>query len=292
MTATKPAGRSQTAGSIRLSARRILAPIAFLAVAAGLLMFAGNSGGTPEAPVGFRVYEIGITLVAIGLVAAGIWQSVRSGQLAPLLLMAVAAGTAFWQETYGDWGAYCLYSDRFLTHDWGHTSWTAPVQCWWFIAGYIVFYTTLFQSLIAAVEFVRTRWPDRNAYVIAALLSLPIFYAFDIVFEGTTVGLGFWNYEYVFGPAMNIGNGTFPLLWPIVEQVPFMAIAAFGLTWRNDRGEDVFSLAAGRLLRRTPGQVAILTSWIVIVNVTVLTTTVLPLMVMRWIAGPAVATVP
>jgi hypothetical protein len=292
MTVTKPPGANRMAHPNRLSAKQILAPIVFLAIAAGLLTFAANSGGSLEAPLGFRVYEIGITLVAVGFIATGIRQSVRAGQLTPLLLMAVATGTAFWQETYGDWGAYCLYSDRFHTYDWGHTVWTAPVQCWWFIAGYVVFYTTLFQSLIVAVEFVRNRWPHRNPYLVAALLSLPIFYAFDLVFEGTTVGLGFWNYEHVFGPAMNIGNGTFPLIWPIVEQVPFMAIAAFGLTWRNDHGEDVFALAARRVLRRAPGQFAVLTSWIVIINITFLTTTIIPLMVMRWIAGPAIATVP
>jgi hypothetical protein len=292
MTVTKPPGEMQEARPIRLSAKQILAPIAVLVFAPGLLTFAANSGGTLEEPVGFRMYEIGITLVAAGLIGLGIWQSVQATRLSPLLLMAVATGTAFWQETYGDWGAYCLYSDRFLTYDWGHTMWTAPVQCWWFVAGYVVFYTTLFQALIAAVEFVRSRWPHRNPYLAAAVLSLPIFYAFDLVFEGTTVGLGFWNYEHVFGPAMTIGNGTFPLLWPIVEQVPFIAIAAFGLTWRNDRGEGVIELAARRVLRRTPGQVAMLTSWIVIVNVTFLTTTIIPLMVMRWIAGPAIASIP
>jgi hypothetical protein len=292
MTATKPAEVKSTHGSIRLSVKQIVVPIAFLAIAVGLLTFAARSGGTLDEPVGFRVYEVGITVVAVGLISTGIWQSIRAAQLAPLLLMAVATGTAFWQETYGDWGAYCLYSDRFLTHDWGHTAGSAPVQCWWFIAGYVVFYTTLFQSLIVAVDYVRKRWPHRNPYLVAAVLSLPIFYAFDLVFEGTTVGLGFWNYEHVFGPAVNIGNGTFPLLWPIVEQVPFMAIAAFGLTWRDDRGEDVFVLAARRVLRRPPGQLAILTSWIVIVNITFLATTIIPLMVMRWVAGPDIASVP
>jgi hypothetical protein len=263
-----------------------------LAASAALLMFAANSGATLQQPVGHRVYEFGIIAVALVIIGIGAWQSVKASELSPTLLMAVAAGSAFWQETYGDWGAYVLYSDRFATYDWGHTMWTAPVQCWWFIAGYVVFYSTLFQSLIVTVGFVRTRWPARNEYVIAAGLSLPIFYGFDMVFEGTTTGLGFWNYEYVFGPAMHIGNGTFPLLWPIVEQVPFIAIAAYALTWRNDRGESVFALAARKVLRRVPGQFAILTSWVVLVNAMFLTTTILPLMAMRWIAGPAIASVP
>ena len=69
----------------------------------------GQQLGSAEEPVGFRMYEIGITLVAgPGLIGLGIWQSVQATRLSPLLLMAVATGTAFWQETYGDWGAYLL----------------------------------------------------------------------------------------------------------------------------------------------------------------------------------------
>jgi hypothetical protein len=292
VTLTRPTDGARAAGPNRLSMKQALAPIVMVSLAAGLLLFAANSGGTLEDPVGHRFYEVGITAAAVAILAVGAWQSVRANQLSPLFLMSVAAGTAFWQETYGDWGAYLLYNDRFAHYDWGDALWTSPVKPWWVIAGYVAFYTALFVSLIATVKFVRLRWPNRNEYLFAALLSLPIFYAFDLVFEGTTVGLGFWNYEYVFGPSMSVGNGTFPLLWPIVEQVPFMAIAAFGLTWRNDRGQLLFDVAAQRVLRRAPGQIAILTSWIVIVNITFFTTTILPIMALRWIAGPANASVP
>lgn len=292
MTLTRPADGTWSPDRIRLSAKQVLVPTVLVFVAAGLLTLAANSGGTLEQPVGCRVYEIGITLVAVGILALGIRQSAQARRLSPLLLMSVAAGTAFWQETYGDWGAYCLYSARFLTYSWGHTRWSAPVQCWWFIAGYVVFYTALFQSLIAAVRFVRSRWPSRSPYLLAALLSLPIFYVFDLVYEGTTVGLGYWNYEHVFGPSMTVGNGTFPLLWPIVEQVPFVALAVIALTWRNNRGEDAFEVVTRFVLRRAPGQIAILMSWIVIVNIAFLTTTILPIMAMRWIAGPASTSIP
>jgi hypothetical protein len=289
---TQAAGGTRSPSRSPWRVKRILVSVGMICGAAALFAFAANSGGSLDEPVGFRVYEIGITAAALGLLSVGIWQTVQLGRPSLLLLMSVSAGTAFWQETYGDWGAYCLYSARFLTYDWGHTLWSAPVRCWWFIAGYMVFYTTLFQALIAAVNFVRGRWPRRNPYLMAALLSLPIFYIFDLVYEGTTVGLGYWNYEYVFGPSVHVGNGTFPLLWPIVEQVPFMAIAAFGLTWRNSRGENVFDVAAQRVLRRAPGQIAILVSWIVIVNVTFLITTILPIMLMRWGAGPSIPSIP
>jgi hypothetical protein len=273
-------------------ATRILGLVGMVCAAAAALALAANSGGTLDDPVGDGFYEIGITAAATGFLVVGVWQSVHMRKLSRLLLMTVAAGTAFWQETYGDWGAYCLYSARFLTYDWGHTVWSAPVRCWWFIAGYMVFYTSFFLGLTAAVKFARNRWPMANPYLTAALVSLPAFYVFDLVWEGTTTGLGYWNYAYTFGPALHVGNGTFPLLWPILEQVPFMALAAFALTWRNSRGQDLFELAAGFALRRRPGQIAILCSWIVILNAAFLTTTILPITALRWIAGPAVASVP
>jgi hypothetical protein len=292
MTLTRRDAETRASASIRIPVKQIVVATATFIASAGLVAFAANSGGTLEQPAGHRVYEIVIIVLAVVILAMGIWQSVRAGRFSTLFLMSFAAGTAFWQETYGDWGAYLLYSARFVHYDWGDTIWTSPVKPWWVIAGYVVFYTPLFLSLIATVNYVRLRWPNRNEYLLAALMSLPIFYAFDLVFEGTTVGLGLWNYEYVFGPAMRVGNGTFPLLWPIVEQVPFMAIAAFGLSWRNDRSETLFDVAARRVLRRAPGQMAILMSWLLILNVTFLTATILPIMLMRWVAGPASVLVP
>ena len=44
--------------------------------------------------------------------------------------------------------------------------------------------------------------------------------------------------------------------------------------------------------RKAPGQIAVLISWIVVVNALFLTETILPLMALRWIAGPASAVVP
>lgn len=166
------------------------------------------------------------------------------------------------------------------------------MQCWWFIPGYIVFYSTFFIGLTAAVKLARDRWPTINPYIAGALISLPAFYAFDLAWEGTTTGLGYWNYLYTFGPAMHVGNGTFPLLWPIIEQVPFMALAAFALTWRNRNGEDVFEIAARIVTRKAPSQLAILASWIVLINVAFATTTILPIMALRWLAGPSFAAIP
>lgn len=260
--------------------------------AAVLLYVAGRSGGTLGNPVGSRAWELIVTTIALALLVTGVVQSIRAGRFSRILLMVIATGSAFWQETYGDWGTYLLYSPRFATYEWGNTIWTSPVRCLWFVGGYVFFYTTFFLGLEAAATRLRRQWPDRNPYLSTAALAFPLFYVFDLALEGTAHGLGWWQYQYAFGPSMAVGTGHFPLLWPILEQVPFMVTAAFALTWRNERGEDVFEVVARRVTRKPPGQFAILMTWIIVVNVVFLTETILPLMALRWIAGPASAVVP
>ena len=94
MTLTRPDG-ARAPSLIRLSAKQVLAPIAMIIVAAGLLAFAANRGGTLGDPVGHRVYEVGIIVTAVAILAFGIWQSVQAGRLSALFLMSFAAGTAF-----------------------------------------------------------------------------------------------------------------------------------------------------------------------------------------------------
>ncbi|WP_328354926.1 spirocyclase AveC family protein [Mycobacterium sp. NBC_00419] len=275
------------------SARAALIVVVSLAAGAGLLVFAAQSGGTLEHPVGFRVWEIGFIIAALAVLGVGVAQSVKERRLSRLLLVAVASSSAFWQETYGDWASYVLYSDRFWTFTWGDTAFTGPVRCWWFIAGYVIFYGLLFVQMEVVVNYVRKRWPTRNPYILAAAVSFPVFYVFDLILEGFATGLGLWHYTHIlWGPGLTVGHGAFPLVWPIVEQVPFIALVAFAMMWRSAEGEDVFELTARVVLRRKPGQLAILVSWVVLFNVAFLTTTILPQMLARLLFGPASELVP
>jgi hypothetical protein len=257
-----------------------------------LLYFAGHSGGTLDDPVGATAWQVVVTAIAAAFLVGGVAQSLRMRSLSKLFLIVVATGSAFWQETYGDWGTYLLYSPRFATYHWGNTMWTSPVRCWWFLPGYVFFYTTFLLALQAVPSRVRRQWPTRNPYLLTAALAFPLFYVFDIALEGCAHGLGWWQYQYAFGPSIAVGTGHFPLLWPILEQVPFIATAVFALTWRNSNGDDVFEAAARWVTGKAPSQPALMLSWIVIVNVSFLAETILPLMALRWIAGPACAAVP
>jgi len=257
-----------------------------------LLYVAGHSGGTLDNPVGGRAWEVAMTAAAVGLLIVGVVQSVQAGALSRVFLMVIATGSAFWQETYGDWGTYLLYSPRFVTYEWGDTIWTAPVRCWWFLPGYVVFYTTFFLGLQAASTRLRRQWPHRKAHLATAALAFPLFYIFDMALEGCAHGFGWWQYQYAFGPSVAIGTGHFPLLWPILEQVPFMVMAVFALNWRNTSGEDIFEAAARTITRKAPSQIAVLMSWVIIINASFLAETILPLMALRWIAGPASPVVP
>lgn len=252
-----------------------------------VLYIAGHSGGTLIHPVGARPWEIAMWAVALAFLTIGLVQLFRERTLSRIFLMTVASASAFWQETYGDWGSYLLYSPAFATYGWGETIWTSPVRCWWFIAGYVFFYVSFFLALEKAYYLVKDRWPNSNPYVMTTVVSFPMFYLFDLIVEGAAHGFGWWQYQYAFGPSISVGHGHFPLLWPIFEQVPFMMLVVFAATWRNTNGEDVFELLARNMMRRRPGPIAILLSWIVTLNVAFLLTTILPLMAVRWLAGPA-----
>lgn len=290
--AIESVGDHDRADHSTLTSRRAVSGCLLAILGTAVLLYtAGRSGGTLDDPIGSRAWEIAVSAIAVTLLIIGAVQSIRSRALSRLFLMVVAAGSAFWQETYGDWGTYLLYSPRFTTYAWGDTIWTSPVRCWWFLPGYVFFYTTFFLALQAAATRLRRQWPHRNAYLTTAALAFPLFYIFDMALEGAAHGFGWWQYQYAFGPSMAVGTGHFPLLWPILEQVPFMVTAIFALTWRNDNGDDIFEAVARIVTRKAPGQIAMLVSWIVIVNVGFLTETILPLMALRWIAGPASAVV-
>ena len=283
---------SGTTGASGGHMREVGAFLAAIALLVVVLFVAGHSGGTLIEPVGALPWEIGVTVIALVILASGIVQSVRQGKLSRVFLIAVASGTAFWQETYGDWGTYLLYSPEFATYAWQDTIWTSPNNCWWFISGYVFFYSTFFFALEKAFHGVKQRWPKSNPYLVTTVVSFPMFYVFDLTLEGAAHGFGWWHYQYAFGPTVAVGEGHFPLIWPVLEQVPFMVLVVFALTWRNADGEDVFELVARKVMRRKPGQISILASWIVTLNLTFLLTTILPLMALRWLAAPASAAVP
>ena len=78
MTLIRADDGTRSTGPIRLSPKQVLAPIVMVVVAAGLRIFAANNGGTLDAPVGHRVYEIGIIVTAVAILAFGIWQSLQA----------------------------------------------------------------------------------------------------------------------------------------------------------------------------------------------------------------------
>jgi hypothetical protein len=245
-----------------------------------------SANGTPTLahPAGHLAWELGITGAALVLLGLGLLRA-RSRQSPRLLLMVLGAASASWQETYGDWGAYVRYSDRFVQFGWPSHLWVASVRCWWFIAGYAVFYPALYGLLTLATGLVRRRLPRQNLYVAAVLLAFPVFYVFDLLFEGTATYLGYWRYLHAFGPALHLGSSSFPLVWPILEQVPFIALAAVAIVWRDGHGQDVFERIASRLSSR-PQTGTLIAVWVLTTNAAFLVTTTLPIMALRWIAGP------
>ncbi|MGI9162948.1 MAG: hypothetical protein ACR2JI_08530, partial [Mycobacterium sp.] len=219
--ATNPAtaltGRPSSYSRVIGIAGPLLGAIAMMVV---VLYLAGRSGGTLAAPVGAHAWAISVTVIALLILGIGVVQSVRNRALSRMLLIGISTGLLFWQETYGDWATYLLYSSEFATYSWQDTRWTAPVKAWWFIPGYVFFYSTFLFALEKAFDTVKRSWPDSNPYVVTTVVSFPMFYVFDLTLEGAAHGFGWWHYQFAFGPTIAVGEGRFPLVWPVLEQVP------------------------------------------------------------------------
>ena len=244
-------------------------------------------------PIGWQVWQVLTVVVAATLLTVGIVRSLRTRRLDVLLLMTISGASAFWLETYGDWGGYVLYSPRFAQVTWwGPTPWTSPVKAWWFIAGYAFFYPAIYGLMLGALRIVRSRRPSVNPYIAAVVLAFPVFYVFDLIFEGTTTALGYWTYTYSFGPHLSIGKGSFPLLWPVILQAPFLALAGIALIWRDDRGRDVFHRVAARAREGWPRELAVAGGWIVATNLALILTVEGPMVALRLLAGPPSNLVP
>lgn len=242
-------------------------------------------------PIALRFWETGIWVLAAALIMIGVWQTIRARRMSLLLLMVVASMSTFWLEYFGDWGTYLLYNPAFASID-VDVPLTAPVKPWWCIGGYAVFYPALYGILIGFVALVRRRAPHSNVYVWAIIAAFPVFYLFDFAFELTAVYCGWWDYTYAFGPAFHVRGGQFPLVWPILQQIPFIALAAVALTWRDGHDNDAFRRAASQVRAGAPREAAVTGIWIAADLAASIVLTFLPLVGLRLLIGPASTLVP
>jgi hypothetical protein len=145
-----------------------------------------------------------------------IW-TVKDKRLPLFGLVLIAATSSFWQEFFGDWGAYVAWNPAFARLPfWEEMAFTTPVKPvfipfswgWWFAIS--------IPLLVALVRWFHKKFLSAPITVIAMLTAFPLFLAYQIYVEGSSVANGWWTYDVVIGPALESEKGRLPLVFPLL----------------------------------------------------------------------------
>jgi hypothetical protein len=251
------------------------------------MTMSGTMTAAMPAPVNPWMMETGSLIFwPVIFFACALWM-LRTKRIPLMMLVLIAATSSFWQEFFGDWGAYVAWNPHFARLPfWGDMPFTTPVKPlfipfswgWWFAVS--------ITPLVVLVAWAGKRWPNLSSTVLAFLIAFPLYCAYQSSVEGSAVAQGWWTYDSVIGPAIQSEKGNLPLLFPVLLGVwatGFVALLArkdeAGLWW-HERKMGVAAKAPG--LSR---ELARLWAFIILFQVTFLLVNTLPAIVGRLIVG-------
>jgi hypothetical protein len=203
-------------------------------------------------PINPWVMESGSIIFWCALAALSAVWAIRTGRLSLVALTLIAATTSFWQEFFGDWGAYLAWNPHFdRLPIWGEVAYTTPVKPlfipfswgWWFAVSIPV--------LVMVVRWVKARFPNLSTTLISFVVAFPLFCAYQISVEGSSVANGWWTYDVLIGPTMQSDHGNLPLVFPVLLGVWAALLVAMlaprdadGFWW-HERALGVTKIAPG-----------------------------------------------
>ncbi|KUR76699.1 hypothetical protein [Novosphingobium sp. Fuku2-ISO-50] len=259
------------------------------------LLTLATAGEAPMGPpVNPWVMETGSIIFWSVLLAATVLVTLFKRRLPLFGLVLIAATSSFWQEFYGDWGAYDHWNPAFARLPlWGISAYTTPVKPlfipfswgWWFALS--------IPLLVSLTMWLGRRFPVLSTTGWAFVIAFPLFTAYQIQTEGSAVAQGWWSYDVVLGPAIESARGRLPLIFDFTLGLWAATFIAFlarpdadGLRW-YERKLGVSAAMAGwhREMRR-------LVAMIVLFQLTFLAFNTLPPMIGRLLFGGPSALVP
>ena len=172
---------------------------------------------TMGAPVNPGFMETGSLWIWGGLAALTLIWTLKDRKLPLFGLVLIAGTSSFWQEFFGDWGAYVAWNPAFARLPlWGEMAFTTPVKPlfipfswgWWFAIS--------IPLLVALVRWLHGKLPGISITTLAMLTAFPLFLAYQINVEGSSVASGWWTYDVVIGPALESSKGRLPLIFPLL----------------------------------------------------------------------------
>jgi hypothetical protein len=168
-------------------------------------------------PVNPWMMESGSLWLWGALVALTLIWTLKDKRIPLFGLVLIAATSSFWQEFFGDWGAYVAWNPAFARLPlWGAMAYTTPVKPlfipfswgWWFAIS--------IPLLVALVRWLHRKFPTVPIGLLAMLTAFPLFLAYQINVEGSSVANGWWTYDVVIGPALQSEKGRLPLVFPLL----------------------------------------------------------------------------
>jgi hypothetical protein len=168
-------------------------------------------------PINPWMMETGSFWIWGGLALLTLIWTVKDKRLPLFGLVLIAATSSFWQEFFGDWGAYVAWNPAFARLPfWGEMAFTTPVKPlfipfswgWWFAIS--------IPLLVVLVRWIHKMLPRAPVTLIAMLTAFPLFLAYQIYVEGSSVANGWWTYDVVIGPALESEKGRLPLVFPLL----------------------------------------------------------------------------
>lgn len=162
--------------------------------------------------------------------------ALRTKRLSLVLLCLIGGTTTFWQEFFGDWGAYVAWNPHFERLPfWGEMAYTTPVKPlfipfswgWWFAAS--------IPPLVGLVGWIGRKLPSVSTTLLSFLIAFPLFLAYQLYVEGSSVANSWWTYDVVIGPAISSENGQLPVVFPVLLGLWAAGLVAL-LVPRDDEG--------------------------------------------------------
>ncbi|ETB35872.1 hypothetical protein N602_25750 [Mycobacterium avium subsp. hominissuis 10-5606] len=178
---------------------------------------------------------------------------------------------------------YRLYNANQLLIPWGATPFTEPRKVWWTIFAYGIFWLAAIPTVMTLADRLRRRVPGCNRTAAVALIGMPVFYLWDLVFEGAAVKGGYYSYVSYWGPTLTMDGANMPLLFPILFIAGSGTAFVWLVSWRGADGrvrfEDWFGLQrVGPGLAREAGRAAV---WVLVINVVHIVMCIVPLIAIR-----------
>lgn len=168
-------------------------------------------------PINPWVMEMGSIIFWSVLVVVSALLAIRTRRLSLVALMLLGATSSFWQEFFGDWGAYVAWNPHFARLPfWGEMPFTTPVKPlfipfswgWWFAVSIPI--------LVLVIRGLHRLLRRVSVPVLSLFVAFPLFVAYELYAEGGAVANGWWTYDVVIGPIMQSDKGRLPVIFPVL----------------------------------------------------------------------------